>query len=460
MNCRILLLLLLFSVFSLFSNAQEGQEFLVCNHSDTTDSHVNTNLIESYKITVDMKADQREIPSKIYLYAYKMGELALVDSAKVKGKKAIFRKKQDFSWPNTELLQSGFYKISLAGADYPFILNSVSEIEIVCVSGRYKINKPVVNKVLWTLYEPSDTPPYFGNLDYLNDLEGSFLQRYFYFYNLLASFNYNEADVSDYEKVLHYYDFSDARFCNSSEFHDFSFTDFLRKYLSYDFFTTPQLKSVISFIIDCADRGGDIQANNYISLLFNIFLTSGDPFYEPLMLDIYDNYDKSWIPEEKERSYKRIVEKARRLSVGSVIPELTAYDIDGNQHSTKDITTKYTVLWFWDPDCDHCQEQTPILHQYYNELSDSLDFEVFAVEVNDDYDRWKAFSEKHELNDWINLSTSMGEPNVDFIDYFDIVTTPVVLLIDNSDGYAIKARQISLEEIIDLMKNNTDDNEK
>ena len=129
-------------------------------------------------------------------------------------------------------------------------------------------------------------------------------------------------------------------------------------------------------------------------------------------------------------------------------------------NTSNDITTKYTVLWFWDPDCDHCQEQTPILHQYYNELSDSLDFEVFAVEVNDDYDRWKAFSEKHELNDWINLSTSMGEPNVDFIDYFDIVTTPVVLLIDNSDGYAIKARQISLEEIIDLMKNNTDDNEK
>lgn len=92
MNCRTLLLLLLFSVFSLFSNAQEGQEFLVCNHSDTTDSHVNTNLIESYKITVDMKADQREIPSKIYLYAYKMGELALVDSAKVKGKRRFFEK--------------------------------------------------------------------------------------------------------------------------------------------------------------------------------------------------------------------------------------------------------------------------------------------------------------------------------------------------------------------------------
>ena len=99
------------------------------------------------------------------------------------------------------------------------------------------------------------------------------------------------------------------------------------------------------------------------------------------------------------------------------------------------------------PDCDHCQEMTPILHQMYTEHADDYNFEVFAVEVNDDYDRWKKFSDVHNLWDWINLSTSMGDQNIDFIEYFDIMTTPVLLLVDNSNYHTIIARQMSLSEL-------------
>ena len=142
----------------------------------------------------------------------------------------------------------------------------------------------------------------------------------------------------------------------------------------------------------------------------------------------------------------------RKLAPGAQIPELTAFDINGKQHSTNEIRTKYTILWFWDPDCDHCQEMTPVLHDLYQEKADELDFEVFAVEVNDDYERWTAFSEKYGLDDWINLSTSMGETSEDFIEYFDIVTTPVILLIDNEKNHVIIARQITLEEVEQMMR--------
>ena len=95
---------------------------------------------------------------------------------------------------------------------------------------------------------------------------------------------------------------------------------------------------------------------------------------------------------------------------------------------------------------------TPILHDLYQKEADNLDFEVFAVEVNDDYDRWTAFTQQHQLDDWINLSTSMGETSVDFIEYFDIVTTPVILLIDNEKNHTIIARQVTLEEVERLMR--------
>jgi hypothetical protein len=46
----------------------------------------------------------------------------------------------------------------------------------------------------------------------------------------------------------------------------------------------------------------------------------------------------------------------------------------------------------------------------------------------------------------------MGETSVDYIEYFDIVTTPVILLIDNEKNHAIIARQLTLDAIVRAME--------
>lgn len=186
---------------------------------------------------------------------------------------------------------------------------------------------------------------------------------------------------------------------------------------------------------------------NYFLKHFFTMMDVHDPMFDPVLVHLYDQYGHDWIEEGREGSVKRKIESLRKVVAGAKIPELISHDIDGQPHSTNDIKTKYTVIWFWDPDCDHCQEMTPVLHQMYAEHAEEYDFEVFAVEVNDDYDRWKKFSDEHNLWDWVNLSTSRGDQNVDFIEYFDIVTTPVILLVDNSNYHTIIARQISLSEL-------------
>lgn len=192
--------------------------------------------------------------------------------------------------------------------------------------------------------------------------------------------------------------------------------------------------------------------NNIVSFYFQYFNTH-NPDTDPLLIHIYDSYDRRWIPEGSEARYKRKVESLRKIVPGAHIPELISHDINGKAHSTNEINTHYTVLWFWDPDCDHCQEMTPILHQYYADNAERWNMEVFAVEVNEDHDRWVAFSDKHGLWDWVNLSTSMGQANLDFIEFFDIMTTPVMFLIDNTQEHAIIARQISLDELYNFFEN-------
>lgn len=214
----------------------------------------------------------------------------------------------------------------------------------------------------------------------------------------------------------------------------------------------PNSDSVIRYIRFLLDRPMCQPVRNYIIRSLFSTLDVHNPDYDPALVYLYDNYDQSWIDEGDARRYKRKIDYLRRIIPGAEIPELISHDIDGKAHSTLDIKAHYTVLWFWDPDCDHCQEMTPPLHQLYQEHGKDYDFEVFAVEVNDDYERWKAFSDKHQLWDWTNLSTSRGEANLDFIEYFDIMTTPVMFLIDNTQKHTIIARQITLDELRSFFK--------
>lgn len=287
-----------------------------------------------------------------------------------------------------------------------------------------------------------------------SDAPGSFIEQFYIFDNVLASYlsalQKNPQQIipqSIFDYVISKLDLSNPLLWDSK----FALHPFIAKYLTDNqiFDTEYLLATVDNLLTKCE---GHNQKHYLAAFLFNAFWATGEPAYDPVLLYLYDKYDLPCWLGDRARLAKRKMDVVRKLAPGAQIPELTAYDINGKQHSTNEIQTKYTILWFWDPDCDHCQEQTPILHNLYQQRADELDFEVFAVEVNDDYDRWKAFSEKHGLSDWINLSTSMGETSVDYIEYFDIVTTPVILLIDNEKNHTIKARQTTLEEIVRLMQ--------
>lgn len=215
---------------------------------------------------------------------------------------------------------------------------------------------------------------------------------------------------------------------------------------------TAHYASIVSNIDSLLHRcNNSVIQNYYLEYLFHLF-DQHNPAFDPILIHLYDHYPHHWIEEDNQRRIARKIESLHKIVPGAKIPELIAHDKEGKAHSTKDITTKYTILWFWDPDCDHCQEMTPQLHDLYVQHASEANFEVFAVEINDDYDRWITFSDLHQLWDWTNLSTSMGEQNIDFIEYFDIMTTPVIYLIDNSANHTIIARQVSLDELKKLLE--------
>ncbi len=426
---------------------------------------------DGYNISIILK----DVPEqyKLYLWGYYFGNWHVVDSTEVKNGKATFRKNSSAKKKNeiSELFPKGFYDI-FGETLFPFqiIINQQNSFEI-----EVDIHNP--DRFTNHSFRKSDENQLYKTVEFAwneqqNAFEGakvaaeltstmpqSFLGQYYRLQDEILKtaqsddptvhFAFSAVPKDNYHRVISQVDFTDARLCHSS----FLLFHFIKEYLlSNNRESAAEIITEVDTILTRAARGGRYQCGLYAQWLYGIFDMTGDPYYEPVMLHIYDTYDRGWIPEDQERRIKRQMDRIRKLAPGAQIPELTAFDINGKQHSTNEIQTKYTILWFWDPDCDHCQEETPVLHDLYQKEADNLDFEVFAVEVNDDYDRWKAFSEKHGLSDWINLSTSMGETSVDYIEYFDIVTTPVILLIDNQKNHAIIARQVTLDEIMRLMK--------
>ena len=395
----------------------------------------------------------------LYLEGYQCGTPVYLDSAVVKGGKAKFKSKHP--------VEKGVYHLVYEKGGAPvwdiMLRNSHNSLmtygngynkvgNFACKSGSYEVNYANLSDEIRRDSRAIVSVDAFRQIiEKYSDAPGSSVEQYYLFDVALSAYlsvlqQNPQLTIprSIYDYVISKLNLSDPLIWNSKS----AIHPFISKYLTDNqIYNTEYLIPAIDSLLAGCCRPGFLA-----TYLFNAYWAAGEPAYDPILLHLYDKYNLPCCLGDRARLAKRKMDVVRKLAPGAQIPELTAYDINGKQHSTNEIQTKYTILWFWDPDCDHCQEQTPILHDLYQEKADELDFEVFAVEVNDDYDRWTAFSEKYGLSDWINLSTSMGETSEDFIEYFDIVTTPVILLIDNEKNHAIIARQITLDEIMRLMR--------
>ncbi len=179
------------------------------------------------------------------------------------------------------------------------------------------------------------------------------------------------------------------------------------------------------------------------------------PAKDEVLITLFDKYCSSekkcskYLDENEYRVFNRKINTKRKVMVGNELPPFQGCDINSEMVDMDTISKPYTILWIWDPDCDHCQEYTPILHDFYYNFSDIYHFEVVAVSVSGDQERWEKFIFDNQL-EWINLSYAMGDYNYDLIEYLDLMQTPAVYLLD--DQNKILAREFSFDNLETLFK--------
>jgi len=172
-----------------------------------------------------------------------------------------------------------------------------------------------------------------------------------------------------------------------------------------------------------------------------------DAVFVGLIEKYYLNGDAPWMTENMMRIYTQRAAQLKSILIGAMIPELVMADTSGTLLSNYLTGTKFTIMWFWDPDCVHCAVETPKLLDFFHQYKDSLNVSVFAVSLDKDLDRWKKYIRDHNL-DWINVGGEKA--NIDYSLVFDITATPVIYVFD--DKMRIIAKNLPVESISEMLR--------
>ncbi len=121
--------------------------------------------------------------------------------------------------------------------------------------------------------------------------------------------------------------------------------------------------------------------------------------------------------------------------IGKKAHDLKMETLDGQWVDLYEIDAPYTVLVFWDPNCGHCKQAIPKLHEIYQKYRDK-GLKVMAVYIYDNKEIWQKFVTDHGLDDWINVWDPFQLTGFRF--YYDIYSTPVIYVLDRDKKIVAK----------------------
>ena len=112
-----------------------------------------------------------------------------------------------------------------------------------------------------------------------------------------------------------------------------------------------------------------------------------------------------------EAAKKEAEEEARKSALeGSMAPDFTLNDINGNPLALSSLRGKWVIIDFWGSWCGWCIKGFPKMKEYYAKYNGKM--EILGVDCNDTVEKWKAAVAKHELP-WLHVYMDMEDENGD-----------------------------------------------
>lgn len=163
----------------------------------------------------------------------------------------------------------------------------------------------------------------------------------------------------------------------------------------------------------------------------------------------------AWASQSEIVNKRQTCEFLEKSLIGAQGAELWMADTNQSDNPADWISShrfpqKYVILWFWDPDCHHCQEQTATLKTLYDSLSASGNkiFEVYAVGYESDVQKWKKYVREHQLP-FVNV----GGPNVniDYQEAYNVHGAPTMIIL-NEQRRIIMNKTLPTKSILPFLR--------
>jgi len=158
-----------------------------------------------------------------------------------------------------------------------------------------------------------------------------------------------------------------------------------------------------------------------------------------------------WLDEDVLNLYQNRTKRLEPILIGKIAPELIIPDTTMTEemakwHSSYKMEKPYTILWFYDPDCPTCKQESKKLHEVYDSLQavGKRNFDVYAIADGKDIDRWKKYVKENDYP-WLNVGGNKG--NLDYLEYFNITSNPAMFIMDNEDHKIILNKRIEMSSI-------------
>lgn len=160
------------------------------------------------------------------------------------------------------------------------------------------------------------------------------------------------------------------------------------------------------------------------------------------------NNQKTWLDTAAVSKIRERVNAVKPNLIGNTAPELKLSDSEGNYFSLRQMNARFTLLYFWEPDCSHCQKTTPALNSDLYQVLKTKGVDIYAVLTLNNKEKWMKAIQDYKIEEWTNVWDPMYSSN--FRKLYDVTTTPIIYILDKNKK--IVAKRLDVESSLKFLK--------
>ena len=201
----------------------------------------------------------------------------------------------------------------------------------------------------------------------------------------------------------------------------------------------------------------------YKYMVFTLIVKYQTPEYmgmDELFVRLYDTYFANgkngekgemdfWANEKYKKNLKDHADNLRKSLIGNTAPNLIMQDANFQPRSMYDIKTKYTIIYFYDPDCGSCKKETPVLVNFYTKNKAKFNLEVFAVNADSTMAKMRNYIKEMGMK-WITVNGPRTYLS-SYHDSYDATSTPTLYVLDEKKK--IIGKKIEAAKLEDFLTN-------